>query len=72
MNGERGYHPLRATLDHVWPVSKLGEHEPANVKIAHSICNSIKGEHRLTELIVGKCKEAVATLQGHGNPCVAA
>lgn len=37
-------HPLSPTLDHVIPLAKGGTHEPANVRAAHFICNSTKGD----------------------------
>lgn len=36
-------HPRSPTLDHIVPVSKGGAHEPANVQLAHFLCNSLKG-----------------------------
>lgn len=37
-------HPLAPTLDHVIPLSQGGAHEPANVRTAHFICNSRRGD----------------------------
>lgn len=37
-------HPLSASLDHIIPLSKGGTHEPANVQLAHFLCNSIKSD----------------------------
>lgn len=34
--------PLSASLDHIIPVSRGGEHKPENVQLAHLICNSRK------------------------------
>ncbi|MET7795654.1 HNH endonuclease [Streptomyces decoyicus] len=39
-------HPLSASVDHVVPLSRGGEHSMANVQSAHLGCNSRKG-HRL-------------------------
>lgn len=36
--------PLSLTVDHILPLSKGGKHELANVQIAHSRCNSVKGD----------------------------
>lgn len=36
-------HPLAPTIDHVVPLSKGGTHELANVRTAHFICNTRKG-----------------------------
>jgi 5-methylcytosine-specific restriction endonuclease McrA len=44
-------HPLSPTLDHIIPLSKGGTHEPSNVQLAHFICNSIKSD-RIVEDIV--------------------
>ncbi|MER6183009.1 HNH endonuclease [Streptomyces sp. NPDC001652] len=35
-------HPQAPTLDHVIPLARGGTHEPANVQLAHYICNSTK------------------------------
>jgi 5-methylcytosine-specific restriction endonuclease McrA len=35
-------HPLAPTLDHVVPLALGGRHEPANVQLAHFICNAEK------------------------------
>lgn len=35
---------LSPTLDHVIPLAKGGTHEPANVQLAHFICNSRKSD----------------------------
>jgi hypothetical protein len=34
-------HPELATLDHVLPLSELGEHSYANVRLAHLVCNAV-------------------------------
>lgn len=46
-------HPKAPTIDHIVPLARGGTHEPANVQLAHYLCNSIKsdgawvaGEHR--------------------------
>lgn len=36
-------HPLSASLDHVVPLTKGGDHDPDNVKLAHLVCNTAKG-----------------------------
>lgn len=36
-------HPLAPTLDHVVPLARGGTHEPANVRLAHFLCNSRRG-----------------------------
>lgn len=36
-------HKLSPSLDHVVPLSKGGEHDPANVRLAHLFCNLSKG-----------------------------
>lgn len=33
-----------ATLDHIVPISLGGAHEPSNVRLAHSLCNSRRGD----------------------------
>jgi hypothetical protein len=38
--------PDDATLDHIQPISLGGLHEPANLRLAHSVCNSRRGDGR--------------------------
>jgi len=38
------YHPLAATIDHIVPLSKGGEHSRSNVQCAHHLCNSLKSD----------------------------
>lgn len=38
-------HPKAPVLDHIIPLSKGGTHEPANVQLAHFMCNSIKSDN---------------------------
>ena len=52
-------HPLKATLDHKWPISLKGCHSIANVGIAHSICNSIKGERHLSDEVRARCRTVI-------------
>ena len=40
---------LRATLDHIVPLSKGGSHTYANVVLAHHICNSSKGNRAIPQ-----------------------
>lgn len=35
---------MSRTIDHVVPLARGGTHEPANVQLAHAICNVIKGD----------------------------
>jgi 5-methylcytosine-specific restriction endonuclease McrA len=35
--------PLAGTIDHIIPLSKGGLHVYENIQLAHSICNSRKG-----------------------------
>lgn len=39
---QRHPEPLAATIDHVIPISKGGDHTYSNVRCAHSRCNSVK------------------------------
>ena len=38
-------HPKAPVLDHIIPLAKGGTHEPANVQLAHFMCNSIKSDN---------------------------
>lgn len=44
-------HRMSKTLDHVIPLAKGGTHEPANVQLAHAVCNSRKND-RLEDVAV--------------------
>jgi hypothetical protein len=35
-------HPLRASIDHVVPISRGGPDAPANARLAHGYCNSVR------------------------------
>lgn len=37
-------HPMYATLDHVVPLSEGGRHAADNLRPAHRVCNSLKGD----------------------------
>ncbi len=39
-----------STLDHVVPLTRGGEHNAENIKLAHRTCNSIKGARLLSEV----------------------
>lgn len=45
-------HPLSPTLDHVIPISLGGSHSYANVRAAHFICNSKRGNRGAAQLIL--------------------
>lgn len=45
-------HPLSPTLDHVIPISLNGSHSYANVRAAHFICNSKRGNRGAAQLIL--------------------
>lgn len=36
-------HPLAPTMDHIVALANGGKHEPKNVRLAHFICNSLRG-----------------------------
>lgn len=42
-------HMMSATLDHIVPLASGGLHEAANCQLAHSICNSLKGDRPWNE-----------------------
>lgn len=37
-------HPKAPTIDHIVPLARGGTHEPLNVRAAHYLCNSVKGD----------------------------
>jgi 5-methylcytosine-specific restriction endonuclease McrA len=41
-------HPLAPTIDHIIALANGGKHEPSNVRLAHFMCNSCKGD-RVTD-----------------------
>ena len=36
-------HPMSPSLDHIVPLSLGGPHDPANVRLAHLVCNTARG-----------------------------
>ena len=38
-------HPMSASIDHIIPVSKGGEHTKKNTRLAHMICNARRQDH---------------------------
>lgn len=50
------YDPMAPTLDHVIPLSKGGPHAMANLRTAHFICNSRKGNRGTSEqlMLIGR------------------
>jgi 5-methylcytosine-specific restriction endonuclease McrA len=40
-------HPMSATIDHIVPISKGGQHESHNLQLAHSRCNISKGNREV-------------------------
>lgn len=43
-------HPKAPTLDHIIPLSQGGAHQYRNVRLAHFICNSRRGDNRVAQL----------------------
>lgn len=39
-----------ASLDHVVPLAKGGEHTHSNIRLAHKVCNSKKGDRLTSEI----------------------
>lgn len=50
---------LRATIDHVTPIAKGGDHSKQNTRIAHFTCNSTKGTKPVTEDLRRRCRNRV-------------
>lgn len=50
-------HPMAASMDHIVPLSRGGTHEPRNVRLAHTCCNSRKwaktGPHGDQLMLIG-------------------
>lgn len=42
--------PMSASVDHIVPLSRGGEHSMANVQCAHLSCNSSKGDQTIEEI----------------------
>lgn len=42
---------MSPSLDHVLPLSKGGQHDPRNVRLAHLRCNSAKGDRAMEHLL---------------------
>ncbi|MGW6872901.1 HNH endonuclease [Streptomyces xanthophaeus] len=47
-----GYHPSNPTVDHVVPLSRGGDHVMANLRTAHALCNSTKGNRTYPHMIL--------------------
>ena len=59
LNVDRVKHLLSPTIDHVVPVSLGGNHTVDNVKLAHRICNSVRGNKPLTIELSEICNRRV-------------
>lgn len=46
-------HPQSITLDHIIPSSQNGAHVPANVRLAHMICNARRGDRGAAQIPMG-------------------
>lgn len=42
---------MAATVDHIVPLSRGGEHSYANTQLAHALCNSLKGDHETGSML---------------------
>jgi hypothetical protein len=42
---------MAATIDHITPLSRGGKHLPENCQLAHRICNSLKGDRLMSEVV---------------------
>ena len=50
---------LEPTIDHVIPIALGGAHVLANVKLAHRVCNSLKGDRKLTAKLQRACRDRI-------------
>lgn len=48
--------PGSPTTDHVIPLSRGGEHDPANVRITHARCNAAKGDRLPEDLLIHRAQ----------------
>jgi hypothetical protein len=55
-------HPMSASVDHIVPLSRGGDHMLTNVQCAHLNCNSRKGDQALVDLL--------GTLQDHTSKII--
>jgi 5-methylcytosine-specific restriction endonuclease McrA len=54
---------LEPTIDHVIPIALGGAHVLANVKLAHRVCNSLKGDRKLTAKLQRACRDRIKTVK---------
>jgi len=45
-------HPKAPTMDHIMPVSKGGAHTRQNLRLAHFLCNSKRGDRESGQLLL--------------------
>lgn len=57
--------PSTATIDHIMPLARGGDHVPENAQIVHASVNQAKGTMTMDEF-VEMCR-AVVTLHGEGR-----
>lgn len=60
--------PWNATVDHVVPISKGGEHSYANVRLAHNRCNSLKNDSMIGAGAFVEPREDSAATPGPASP----
>lgn len=62
-------HRRNATLDHIIPVSKGGEHTEANLVLCCATCNSRKSDSTVLEILEWASQVATAARQAAGEVC---
>lgn len=60
--------PETASLDHVIPVARGGDHSVENLWVVHHQVNTAKGTMTVEEF-VQMCREVVSHMQNKGNSC---
>ena len=49
-------HPMVATIEHYIPRSRRGSNRKSNLRVAHKLCNNIKGTEEFSDDLVRRCK----------------
>lgn len=61
--GAHGQTPLTTTLDHVLAERDGGRNDFENLRLAHKICNTVRGHSEITMDLRQRCRERVEDLR---------